>query len=68
MLTILKLEIYLQDHMWQYRQEERDLRRAENDIVRQQKYMQTKLKKFENGNYIHVHCTCICTCVCIVDQ
>lgn len=35
--------------MWQHRQEERNLRRAENDIIRQQKHMQTSLKQFENS-------------------
>jgi hypothetical protein len=34
--------------MWLHRQEERDLRRAENDIIRQQSNMQRSLKKYEN--------------------
>ena len=35
--------------MWLHRQEERDLRRAENDITRQQKHMESSLKQYENS-------------------
>ena len=38
---------YPQDHMWQHRQEERDLRRTETDIVKQRKQVQRSMKEYE---------------------
>ena len=38
--------------MWQHRQKERNLKRAETDIVQQQKHMQRSLKQFENSEFM----------------
>ncbi len=36
--------------MWQHRQEERDLKRAEADIHRQQKQMEKTIKEYKNSS------------------
>lgn len=38
--------------MWQHRQKERNLKRAETDIVQQQKHVQRSLKQFENSEFV----------------
>ena len=40
----------VQDLMWQHRQEERELKRAEMDIVRQKKQVNKTMKDYETSN------------------
>ena len=43
----------LQDHMWQHRQEERALKRAEMDAVKQRKNLEDTMRKLNTGMYLH---------------
>ena len=38
--------------MWQHRQEERDLKRTEADILRQQKQMEKNMKQYQDSKQI----------------
>ena len=53
--------------MWQHRQEERDLKRAENDIRRNQRELKRSLKHYELGlltvRHLHPSTTYVCTYV-----
>ena len=71
--TVCTIETYLrmcslQDHMWQHRQEERDLKRAENDIRRNQRELKRSLKHYELGQltvrHPHPSTTYVRTYVC----
>ena len=43
------LMFMLQDHMWQHKQEERELKRTEGDIIKNQRSVRQTLRDFENG-------------------
>lgn len=38
--------------MWQHKQEERELKRAEGDIIKNQRQVRKSLRDFEMGLYI----------------
>ena len=42
----------LQDHMWQHKQEERELKRSEGDIIKSQRSLRKMLRDYENGKLI----------------
>ena len=44
---------YFQDHMWQYKQEERELKRVEGDIIKNQRAVRHTLRDFENSRLFH---------------
>ena len=41
----------LQDHMWQHKQEERELKRVEGDIIKNQRIVRMTLRDYDNGEY-----------------
>ncbi len=53
---------HTQDHMWSHRQEERELKRAEMEIVKQKKQLQRVMKNYESSKLV---CVCVCVCVCV---
>ena len=40
--------------MWQHKQEERELKRTEGDIIKNQRAVRHTLRDFENGIYIDI--------------
>ena len=38
--------------MWKHRQEERDLKRAEMDLIKQKKHVQRSLKAYESSKLV----------------
>ena len=42
---------HFQDHMWQHKQEERELKRVEGDIIKNQRAVRHTLRDFGNGMY-----------------
>ena len=56
--------------MWQHRQEERALKRAEMDMVKQRRNVERTMKKLNDGIMLHVATqynytyptSCICKC------
>lgn len=40
--------------MWQHKQEERELKRTEGDIIKNQRAVRHTLRDFENGKVFHV--------------
>ena len=61
--------VVLQDHMWQHRQEERALTRAEMDVVKQRRNLEDTMRKLNSG--IQYTCTvrcmvkCVYNCLCV---
>lgn len=43
------IEAHFQDHMWQHKQEERELKRTEGDIIKNQRSVRQTLRDFENA-------------------
>ena len=37
--------------MWQHKQEERELKRFEGDIIKNQRAVRKEMRDYENGNY-----------------
>ena len=37
--------------MWQHRQEERELKRTEMDVIKQKKQVQRSMKDYESSNF-----------------
>ena len=40
------------DHMWQHKQEERELKRVEGDIIKNQRTVRKSMRDYENSMYI----------------
>ena len=38
----------IEDHMWQHKQEEREIKRIDGDIVKNQRIVKNTLRDFEN--------------------
>ena len=57
--------LWLQDHMWQHKQEERELKRVEGDIIKNQRTVRRSLRDYENGN-LQSHHMSACTDLLIV--
>ena len=44
-----------QDHMWQHKQEERELKRVEGDIIKNQRAVRHTLRDFGTGESLSEH-------------
>ena len=51
MHTII-LKYILKDYMWQHKQEERELKRIEGDVIKNQQAVRRTLRDYENGSLI----------------
>ena len=53
MYKYLDMDMYclLQDLMWQHKQEERELKRVEGDIIKNQRSVRRTLRDYENGEW-----------------
>ncbi|KAK2156985.1 hypothetical protein LSH36_201g04045 [Paralvinella palmiformis] len=43
----------IEDHMWQYKQQERELKRLEGDIIKNQREVRRSLRDYENGKRMY---------------
>ena len=44
----------LQDYMWQHKQEERELKRIEGDVIKNQRAVRRTLRDYENGSFLKI--------------
>ena len=42
----------LQDHMWQHKQDQRELKRVEGDIIKNQREVRKEMRDYENGECV----------------